>query len=149
MECMCAQTRLRFILSSEGVFLEMESEPMLTSSVKSPLPETQTRIEPATLHHAGQRAQHTLDGATLAQIGDQKETSTERDRKICGSAEQVADRQIWIYVDLYAGKIKLLVQMISECKIFTDLNQNETIPTQGAYSDSEFCLSSPSTPGSE
>ena len=30
MKCMCAQTRPRFILSSEGVFGGMEFEPMLT-----------------------------------------------------------------------------------------------------------------------
>ena len=73
--------RLDFDLYSypKEFFLGMESEPMLTSSVKSPLPEAQTRIEPATLHHARQRAQHTLDGATPAQIGDQKETSTQRE----------------------------------------------------------------------
>ena len=36
---MCAQTRPRFILSSEGVLGEMEFEPMLTPREKSPLPE--------------------------------------------------------------------------------------------------------------
>ena len=39
-ECMCAQTRPRFILSSERVWGEMESEPMLTPREKSPLLET-------------------------------------------------------------------------------------------------------------
>ena len=38
MKCMYAQTRPRFILSSEGVFLGMEFEPMLTPREKSPLP---------------------------------------------------------------------------------------------------------------
>ena len=52
MECMCAQTRPRFTLSSERVWGEMESEPMLTPREKSPLPEAQRRIEPAPLHHA-------------------------------------------------------------------------------------------------
>ena len=37
MKCMCAQTRPRFILSSEGVFGGMEFEPMLTPREKSPL----------------------------------------------------------------------------------------------------------------
>ena len=37
----------------------MESEPMLTPSEESPLPEAQRRIELTMLHHAGQRAQHT------------------------------------------------------------------------------------------
>ena len=38
MKCMYAQTRPRFILSSEGVFGGMEFEPMLTPGEKSPLP---------------------------------------------------------------------------------------------------------------
>ena len=38
MKCMCAQTRPRFILSSERVFGGMECEPMLTPREKSPLP---------------------------------------------------------------------------------------------------------------
>ena len=38
MKCMRAQTRPRFILSSEGVFGGMEFEPMLTPREKSPLP---------------------------------------------------------------------------------------------------------------
>ena len=39
MNCMCAQTRPRFILSSERVLGGMEFEPMLTPREKSPLPE--------------------------------------------------------------------------------------------------------------
>ena len=39
MKCMYAQTRPRFILSSEDVFGGMEFEPMLTPTEKSPLPE--------------------------------------------------------------------------------------------------------------
>ena len=38
MKCMYAQTRPRFILSSEGVFWGMEFVPMLTPREKSPLP---------------------------------------------------------------------------------------------------------------
>ena len=38
MKYMYAQTRPRFILSSEGVFGGMEFEPMLTPREKSPLP---------------------------------------------------------------------------------------------------------------
>ena len=41
---MCAQTRPRFILSSEGVFGGMEFEPMLTPRGKSPLPEKVPRV---------------------------------------------------------------------------------------------------------
>ena len=40
-ECMCAQTRPQFILSSEMVFGRMKSEPMVTPRNKSPLPESQ------------------------------------------------------------------------------------------------------------
>ena len=43
MKCMCAQTRPRFILSSEGVLGGMEFEPMLTPREKSPLPENVPR----------------------------------------------------------------------------------------------------------
>ena len=39
MKCVCAQTRPRFILSSERVLGGMEFEPMLTPREKSPLPE--------------------------------------------------------------------------------------------------------------
>ena len=56
MKCMCAQTRPRFILSSEGVFGGMEFEPMLTPREKSPLPENFPRGG-SNLRHCGQRAQ--------------------------------------------------------------------------------------------
>ena len=44
-------------------FRGMESEPRLTPREKSPLPEKnlKRRIEPTTLHQAGQRAQHTTN----------------------------------------------------------------------------------------
>ena len=46
MKCMCAQTRPRFILSSERVFWGMEFEPMLTQNKKkSPLLENFRRIQ--------------------------------------------------------------------------------------------------------
>ena len=56
MKCMCAQTRPRFILSSERVFGGMEFEPMLTPREKSPLPENVPRggLNP---RRCGQRAQ--------------------------------------------------------------------------------------------
>ena len=44
----------------------MESEPIFTLRKKSPLPEAQRRFEPATLHLAGQPAQHTANWAILA-----------------------------------------------------------------------------------
>ena len=44
-------------------FTGMESEPMLTPRKKSPLLEAQRRVKPATLHLAGQRAQHTTNWA--------------------------------------------------------------------------------------
>ena len=48
------------------VFYGMESEPMLTPREKSSLQDAQRRIEPATLHHVGQRAQQTTDRAIPA-----------------------------------------------------------------------------------
>ena len=59
MECMCAQTRPRFIVSSERVFREWSQNPCELQGKESPLPEAQRRIEPMTLYDAGQRAQHT------------------------------------------------------------------------------------------
>ena len=56
MKCMCAQTRPRFILSSEGVLGGMEFEPMLTPREKSPLPENVPRGG-SNPRHRGQRAQ--------------------------------------------------------------------------------------------
>ena len=56
MKCMCAQTRPRFILSSERVFGGMEFEPMLTPREKSPLPEKVPRGG-SNPRHCGQRAQ--------------------------------------------------------------------------------------------
>ena len=55
MKCMCAQTRPRFILSSERVFGGMEFEPMLTPREKSPLPENVPRGG-SNPRHCGQRA---------------------------------------------------------------------------------------------
>ena len=47
LECMCAQTRPRFILSSKRVFWGgMESETMLTPRENFPLPEAQRKFEP-------------------------------------------------------------------------------------------------------
>ena len=43
----------------------MESEPMLTPRKNSPVPEAQRSVEPTTLHHTGQRAQHTTYWAVL------------------------------------------------------------------------------------
>ena len=56
MKCMCAQTRPRFILSSERVFGGMVFEPMLTPREKSPLPENVPRGG-SNPRHCGQRAQ--------------------------------------------------------------------------------------------
>ena len=60
MERMCVQTRPWCILMQKG-FLGMESEPMLAPREKSPVSEAERRVEPMTLHEAGQRAQHTTD----------------------------------------------------------------------------------------
>ena len=56
MKCMCAQTRPRFMLSSERVFGGMEFEPMLTPREKSPLPENVPRGG-SNPRRCGQRAQ--------------------------------------------------------------------------------------------
>ena len=56
MKCMCAQTRPRFILSSERVFGGMEFEPMFTPREKSPLPENVPRGV-SNPRRCGQRAQ--------------------------------------------------------------------------------------------
>ena len=56
MKCMYAQTRPRFILSSEGVFGGMEFEPMLTPREKSPLSENVPRGG-SNPRRCGQRAQ--------------------------------------------------------------------------------------------
>ena len=56
MKCMCAQTRPRFILSSERVFGKMGLEPMLTPTEKSPLPENVPRGG-SNPWRCGQRAQ--------------------------------------------------------------------------------------------
>ena len=56
MKCMCAQTRPRFILSSEGIFGGIEFELMLTRREKSPLPENVPRGG-SNPRHCGQRAQ--------------------------------------------------------------------------------------------
>ena len=59
-----AQTRPRFILSSERVFwgngvrTHVKSKEKIS---KSPLPEAQRRFEPAKLQYTGHRAQHTTD----------------------------------------------------------------------------------------
>ena len=52
MECVCAQTRPRLILSSERVVGEMESEPMLNPRKKSLLPEKKFSSEEDRIHDA-------------------------------------------------------------------------------------------------
>ena len=73
MRCMCAQTRPRFILSSERVFFfffwgggggDGVRTHVNSKGKKNPLYRTnspQRRIEPTTLHQVGQRAQHTTN----------------------------------------------------------------------------------------
>ena len=62
MECMYAQTGPQFIFSSKralgnGVITHVNCKG------KTPPPEAQRRVEPAMLHHAGSRAQHTTHWA--------------------------------------------------------------------------------------
>ena len=63
MECMCAQTRPRFILSSENIW-GIVREPMLTPRKKSPLPEKSSPEEDRT-HNA---ASHRTASPTLYQL---------------------------------------------------------------------------------
>ena len=76
MECICAHTRPRCILSSKRVLGGIESEPMLTPREKSPLPEDQRRDGPAALHHTGQPAQHTAHWAIEAHITQDSQPNT-------------------------------------------------------------------------
>ena len=55
MDCVCAQTRPRFILSLERVLGGMESEPMLTPREKSPLPKELSPEEDRTRDTASRR----------------------------------------------------------------------------------------------
>ena len=55
MECICAQDRPQFILSSERVFWGMESEPILTPREKSPLLEKLSPEEDQTHDTASSR----------------------------------------------------------------------------------------------
>ena len=66
MECMCAQARPQFMLSSERVWGYWSQNPWKNPREKSPLPQVLRRAEPTMLHHAGQWAQHTTDWAFLA-----------------------------------------------------------------------------------
>ena len=61
MGCMCAQTRLQFTLPSKNFFGEWSQKTHVNSKGKNALYRKkipQRRIEPKTLHQAGQGAQH-------------------------------------------------------------------------------------------
>ena len=61
LECMCAQTRPRFILSPERVLGGNGVSNHVNCKGKSSLPEAKGRLRSVTVHHAGQRAQRTID----------------------------------------------------------------------------------------
>ena len=61
------KTSVYTILSSQRV-LGIGVRTHVNSKKKSPLPEAQWRVEPVTLHHAGQWVQHITDWAILAPI---------------------------------------------------------------------------------
>ena len=73
MKCMCAQTRPRFILSSEGVLGGMEFEPMLTPREKPPLPKMSPE-EDRTRDAVDSEPKH----YQLSYSGPQKEDKKER-----------------------------------------------------------------------
>ena len=62
-EGICAQTRPRFILSSERLFGEWSQNSCYNLRKKFPLLEAERRFESAMLHHAGRQALHTTDWA--------------------------------------------------------------------------------------
>ena len=62
MVCIWAWTRPQFMLSCERVFGN-GVRTHVNSKEKSPLLDAQRRVRPATLHQAGQWAQHTIDWA--------------------------------------------------------------------------------------
>ena len=65
MECMCAQTRPRFTLSSKrGLGYGVRTH--VNSKGKSPLLEAERRVELVKLHHTEQQAQHTTNWGILA-----------------------------------------------------------------------------------
>ena len=64
---MCAQTRPRFIFSSDRVLGEWIQNPCYLQGKKSPFTRKNSpkrRMEPRTLHKTGQRAQHTTNAAS-------------------------------------------------------------------------------------
>ena len=77
----------------KGTERNWESEPMLTPREKSPLPgknSPQRRMEPTTLHQAGQRAQHTTDWAVPAP------TSSGQDNVTSLPVELTITRTHWV-----------------------------------------------------
>ena len=62
---MCTYYTVVYTLIQKS-FTGMESEPILTPRKKYPLPEVQRRVEPTSLQHPGQQAQHTTDWASVS-----------------------------------------------------------------------------------
>ena len=97
MECLCAQTRPRFILSPERVLGEWSQNP---SSIQGENPlyrkkkSSQRRIEPTTLHQAGQRAQHTTTELSRPRIGSALADRCRHVVSLCNFHLTVAARQI-------------------------------------------------------
>ena len=83
MKCMYAQTRPRFMLSSEGVLGGMEFEPMLTPREKSPLPKMSPE-EDRTRDAVDSEPKH----YQLSYSGPQKDLYWQRDDSLMINARQ-------------------------------------------------------------
>ena len=113
MKCMCAQTRSRFILSSERVFWGMEFEPMLTPREKSPLPENVPRGG-SNPRCCGQRAQALP--TELFQPQTENETACPQVIGVCGGAEKCAllrQRGVAHAIDYRTEKVRERVKEIT------------------------------------
>ena len=90
-------------------FWGMESEPMWTLGGKSPLPEAQRRIEPTTLHHTGQQAQHATDWAILAPQSRKWDFLIQR--------RLLLEMQTFFFIEcVLPGRLKMNVNFVN-CKV--------------------------------
>ena len=131
MKCVCAQTRPRFILSSERVFGGMEFEPMLTPREKSPLPENVPRGG-SNPRRCGQRAQalptelfrppHSCLNRLVPEIyqhaGKLSKRQTTAVRLDCGRREFGAQAGL---VDTLPRRLASVARLVGPVSVFCDL----------------------------